>query len=345
MATGKTSLTEPPENLKETIDWVIKIKNDQAIKGLAEALKNLLDKDGSALATEVNGFFATARSGLKSADRSTAREAFILKSYLNNITHYGRTLSEEEIAHLKTALEKDVESPGASSGGPISKLADGLKMFVGKNAGIGGSNYESSYKSASESWSSLNPSQHRDCALILLGIMPLLYFGLSYLYWWCSPDSDSSHPKISWAGQSLTTDQAITKFLVAFGYTNDLNASKNGQTIATQLQSAFSQLQTAYTEAKLKQTPPQNESPSYPQFLGKLQEHANDSLSSTDTSSPLTSLYLLSYYYITYPTYDVQSTSPATPSFLGYSGTAALAGGAYGFNLGGLGTFMSALLA
>ncbi|GIX64926.1 uncharacterized protein BcabD6B2_43610 [Babesia caballi] len=345
MTSGGKSLTDPPTNLKEAIDWVLRVsgrdngqENGEGIKGLAKELIKLLDKDGSTLASEVSGIFSKARSGLQSATQKDAREAFMLKSYLSDITRYGKTLSEDVIVHLKEALDKDVSRTGGPSGGPISKLADGLKKFVGKNAGIGGSNYESSYNSVSESWNSLTTDQHRDCALILLGIMPVLYFGLSYLYWWCTADSSSdpgwAQHKIDGSGGTTTQNQqALKTFLtnVGFSETSELNQTKKGSDIVTSL-SGFTELQTRGKDVK----------ESYSKFLGELQKAE---LKSSSTSSPLTSLYLLSYYYITYPLYDVQPTSPATPSFLGYSGTAALAGGAYGFNLGGLGTVMSALLA
>ncbi|GIX64515.1 variant erythrocyte surface antigen-1 family protein [Babesia caballi] len=207
VADQKKSLTQPPQNLKEAIDWVLRVcgrdgvkNDDNAIKGLAEELRNLLDKDAGTFAIRVNGFFGTARSGLQSADRSTAREAFILKSYLNNITSYGRTLNDTELDYLKTALEKDFESPGGQSGGPISQLAEGLKKFVGQNSGIGCQDYVYFYNSDNARWSSLTPSQREDCALILLGIMPVLYFGLTYIYWWCEGTGGWSQHKIDGSG-------------------------------------------------------------------------------------------------------------------------------------------------
>ncbi|GIX61897.1 variant erythrocyte surface antigen-1 family protein [Babesia caballi] len=358
MASLQKSLTDAPENLKEAIDWVLRVSgrdsgqdDNDAIKGLAEEVKNLLDKDAGTLAIRVDGFFRTARSGLKSADRSTAREAFILKSYLSDITHYGRPLNEKQLGHLKEALQKDVEGPGASSGGPISNLADGLKTLIGYqgngntpdgNSGIGCQDYESSYKSATERWNSLTPDQHRTCALTLLGIMPVLYFGLTYIYWWCTEESSSdpgwAQHKVDGSGASPPQNkQALKTFLEKVGFSDitKLNGQKTGSEIVQFINTGFKEIQIRGNDAK----------ESYSKFLGKLQKMALESLTSNPNSNPLTSLYLLSYYYITYPLHEVQSTSPATPSFLGYSGIAALAGGAYAFNLGGLGTFMGALLA
>ncbi|GIX65071.1 variant erythrocyte surface antigen-1 family protein [Babesia caballi] len=359
MTSGK-SLTTPPTNLKEAIDWVLRVSgkdkaNDngegkEAIESLASELIKLLNKDGSTLVSEVNGFFGTARSGLQTAVKSeTSGAPYKLNAYLNDITRYGRPLGEDETIHLKKALQQDVSNPRENSGGPISKLADGLKKFIGwpQNGGkpdgqngIGSQNYESSYNSATERWSSLKSSQHRDCVAILLGIMPVLYFGLSYLYWWCTSDSDGdprwSKLKINGGGVPPTggkaTDLKTLLTKVGFTHTSKLNGQTTGQNIVQFINTGFNELKSAKAKSN-----------DYPEFLKELQDKAPKS--TPPTSSPLTSLYLLSYYYITNFLYEVQSTSPATPSFAGYSGVAAMAGGAYGFNLGGLGTFMSALLA
>ncbi|GIX62389.1 variant erythrocyte surface antigen-1 family protein [Babesia caballi] len=345
MTPGAKKLTDPPENLKEAIDWVLRVSggdsnnDDSAIKGLSEELIKLLDKDGSTLASEVNGIFSKARSGLQTATQKDAREAFMLNAYLSDISPYGRTLIEEELDHLKKALQKDVESPGGPSGCPITNLADGLKKFIGYQdsggmpngrSGIGSSNYESSYKSASESWNSLTTDQHRDCAAILLGIMPVLYFGLSYLYWWCEGTGGWAQHKIDGSGRG---QEALKNFLEKVGFeAGKLNQSKKGSDIVQYINTGFNEL-TSRTNAS---------SNDHPMFFG---EHQKALETLPNSSSPITSLYLLSYYYITYPFHEVQSTSPATPSFAGYSGLSALAGGAYGFNLGGLGTLMSTLLA
>ncbi|GIX66389.1 variant erythrocyte surface antigen-1 family protein [Babesia caballi] len=354
---GPKKLTEPPQNLKEAIDWVLRLsgrdsgqENGDAIKGLSEELIKLLDKDASEVASEVDGIFSKARSGLQSATQKDAREAFMFKSYLSDITRYGRTLNVDDLGHFKKALQKDVSNPGEQSGGPISKLADGLKTLIGYQQngqkpngtnGIGSQNYESSYNSDNATWKSLTSSQREDCALILLGTMPVLYFGLSYLYWWCTAGSNSdpgwSQHKIDGSGGSPPQNQqALKTFLekVGFSEIQKLNETKQGSDIARFL-NGFTELSQGNPKSK-----------SYPEFLGELQKKALESLpSQTKTDCPLTSLYLLSYYFITYPLYTVQYSRPGTPSFLGYSGLSALAGGAYGFNLGGLGTFMSALLA
>ncbi|GIX64523.1 variant erythrocyte surface antigen-1 family protein [Babesia caballi] len=347
---GPKSLTAPPRDLKEAIDWVTKINELSAIHELAQQLDALLKHDGSEVAMIVLDKYRLVSEsvieGLKSHTTeknrlisTTSQWGFsVPQAILHNLSKGldpfpsgSAAISREKAERwVETVQEKSLETL-------IESLANGLEAFVKPTSGILTSpSIASAYSQADAKWESLQASEHKDCAAILIGIMPVVYFGLTYLYWRCEGTG-------GWATKRLDQEQDFKQFWVAFGYTEkDLVTSETGKIIATQLQSAsFSEMKNAYDTAKPNH--PQNESPSYPTFLKALQDEA---LGSTppNSSSPLTSLYLLGYYYITYPLYKVQSTSPAPPSFTGYSGLTALAGGAYGFNLGGLGTFMSALL-
>ncbi|GIX64712.1 variant erythrocyte surface antigen-1 family protein [Babesia caballi] len=339
-------LTQQPKNLKEAIDWVIKIKKLSAIDKLAEALEKLLKHDGSEVAVKVlENYRHISESVIKElADANqkmkTPKDRFhFTYTALDNLSHGLNPFPSGSAAISREEAEKWVSSvDGSNLQKLIKTFAGGLESF--KSSILQGSN-NSAYNSA-PSWKTLTDSDKRERAAILLGIMPVVYIGLTYLYWQCAP-VQGSPDKDLWAQKNLSQNNDITKYMVAFGHAeNDLNTSNNGGTIAAQLQSAFSsELQTAYDSAKPNKS--ENTSPSYPEFLGKLQETALGSTPSTSTS-PLTALYLLSYYYITNSLYTVQPTSPDTPSFAGYSGLTALAGGAYGFNLCGLGTLMGALL-
>ncbi|GIX62593.1 variant erythrocyte surface antigen-1 family protein [Babesia caballi] len=368
MKSGK-KLTEAPTNLKEAIDWVLRVsgrdasnvseEGQKAIKGLAEELIKLFKKDdGSEVALIVLDKYRRVSEsvieGLKSHTNEKNRLTSLSSEWgfaapyaaldrlsrgldpfvFGSAARVNREKAEQWVSSVdKSDLEKLI-------GGP----ANGLKKFVEPISRIVQVSVASAYKSDAK-WESLKANERRECAIIFVAILPLLYIGLTYLYWRCSQSKDSSEPFVSWSEQKLTDGKGLQKYMEALGYNGNLNNSITGERIvSTILDEMFSnELQTAYSAAKSDRS--QNKSPSYPQFLEKLQEKANDSLSSTDTSHPLTSLYTLSYYYITNFLYIVEPTSPATPSFAGYSGTAALAGGAYGLNLGGLGTLMSALLA
>ncbi|GIX65077.1 variant erythrocyte surface antigen-1 family protein [Babesia caballi] len=324
-ASEKKSLTDPPTNLKEAIDWVIKI-NGHA-QDLAKELQELLKHDGSDVAMKVLDKYRLVSEsvieGLMSNKPSEPAHGFAVPHAILDKLSQGLDPFDARIsAHISREKAKSVGAWASSVKDNdiktlIEGLASGLKKFIGYqqngqepngSSGIGTATYVSSYNFI-ESWNSLNPSQRRDCTAILLGIMPVVYIGLTYLYWQCEG-------KGGWATKRLEQIEDITKYTEAFGYTNnDLNESTSGGTIATQLKTAFSsEFQTAYTA-----TQPPSTSPSYPAFLGKLHQNALKP-SPQLTSSPLTSLYLLSHYYITNFLYTVETSSPATPSFAGYSG-------------------------
>ncbi|GIX65996.1 variant erythrocyte surface antigen-1 family protein [Babesia caballi] len=347
MATGKKSLTDPPTNLKEAIDWVIKI-NGHA-QDLAKELKELLKHDGSEVAMKVlDKYRLVSESVIKGLEEANLKiqapknRFHFAYTALNNLSQGLKPFHPQSEANINSAgvvkVKEWVSSVDESNLQKLIKeLATSLEAFVKPTSGILQNSDTSSYNSAN-SWNNLTPSDKRDCALILLGIMPVVYIGITYLYWQCTPVLNSSSSNELWQNQKLDgsgSDQgSLKQYMEALGYTENLN-NKNGQNIVSLMKSMFSgELQTHKSTASSK---------SYPEFLKALQDKALKPTLST--TSPLTSLYLLSYYYITNFLYTVETSSPATPSFLGYSGLTALAGGAYGFNLGGIGTLMSALLA
>ncbi|GIX64679.1 uncharacterized protein BcabD6B2_41140 [Babesia caballi] len=349
MTPGKKSLTDPPKNLKEAIDWVIQIKDDnEAIKGLAKELQEMLKHDGSEVAMKVLDKYRLVSEsvirGLKSHTNEKNRLTSLSSEWgfaapyaaLDRLSRGLDPFDPQSAAHVNRKTlehwvskvqEKTLETL-------ISELATSLEKFITSTSGILTSlSSESTYKSDAK-WESLQAAERKECAIIFLAILPLLYIGLTYLYWRCTPDAGSTPSNISWSGQKLTDDKGLKKYIEALGYNENLNDQNTGGKIVSEIMNnMFSgELKSANVSSN-----------SYPEFLEKLQGEAPKSTPST--TSPLTYLYRVSYYYITHPIYDVQSTSPVTPTFAGYSGTAAMAGGAYGFNLGGLGTIMSALLA
>ncbi|GIX62370.1 variant erythrocyte surface antigen-1 family protein [Babesia caballi] len=379
----KKSLTEPPTNLKEAIDWVLRVsgrdsvqKDEQAVKVLADELKKLLDKDASEVAGGVLRFMGKSITDLAESLGKKTETAFgdgkrktfaVLEAYLQtfkrnleNVRDYGSRVSEQELEKLKEWFT------GGSSG-TITQLAEGLRKFLGygdssgtfDGSGIiisGGQSYEKAYGTAS--WPQ-NPDDKRTSALIFLGIAPMLFYGLTYLYWWCEGQG-------GWSSKSLTGGTStLSKYMTAIGFDGKyLKDNQNtGKNVAQILKTAFDQeLGSAMQSAKKKATfiaaanankIPAEESktkalsaalkaePSYPLYLKTLEQRGQST-----TEYPLSRSHIIATPFFTpNSTYDVESSSPTTSSFLGYSGLAGLAGGAYGLNLGGLGTLMSALLA
>ncbi|GIX62295.1 variant erythrocyte surface antigen-1 family protein [Babesia caballi] len=312
MSPGQKKLTDPPTHLKEAIDLVISSKGNT--QNLAAALEALLKEDADGVAWEVRDVFDVIKNNIiEQFDKMNGPFCDHYKGHLRSATT-GLGTAERPV---------DVKSDDIKTA--IEALVKGLKSFLGYSGSTNfngngiiasnGGSYTFTYNNAE--W---DPADAPKCAAIFLGILPAIFFGVTLMYWKCSNNM--------W--KNVYTPPKY--FLKQMGYKDgELNQYKKGSYIITYL-SGFTELETAKAESN-----------DYPKFLKALQDKALGSTPST--TSPLTSLYLLSYHYITYPLHKVQSSSPATPSFLGYSGPAALAGGAYGFNLGGLGTFMSALLA
>ncbi|GIX62995.1 variant erythrocyte surface antigen-1 family protein [Babesia caballi] len=341
MAADGKSLTEPPKNLKEAIDWVIQIKKDDVINDIAKALQELLKEDGSEVAMNVlKNYRHVSESVIKGLDAANENLENIKKF---NFTYTALNKLSQGLKPFVTGSQANISANAVDNVGAwvskvqenslkniIPTLATGLETF---KKGILQNSNDSTYKSDAE-WSSLTPNDKRDCAVILLGIMPVVYIGLTYFYWQCEGTG-------GWPDQSLSGSSGdhgnLKNFMAALGYQSNQLANKNGSTIVSSIMNSMfsNELRTAYGPSQTH----------YFNFLKALQDKAPQSLVSSVASSPLTSLYLISYYYITNFLYDVRSTSPATPSFAGYSGLAALGAGAYGFNLGGLGSFISALLA
>ncbi|GIX65690.1 variant erythrocyte surface antigen-1 family protein [Babesia caballi] len=331
-------LTEAPKDLKEAIEWVIHIKGHA--QELGKVLEELLKHDGSEVALKVLDKYRLASkgviSGLAEANlkiQPPTNRFYFAYTALNSLSQGLRPFHSQSQANINP---DDVEKVGKWVSSvqvntltqPIQKFAEGLQTF---QKGILTSPSNATAYNSAPSWSSLTDSEKRDCAVILLGIMPVVYIAITYLYWQCAGTGGWAQDKLNQGGSDQGT---LKQYMEALGYQSNQLANKNGSTIISSIMnSMFSgELRTAYGPSQAH----------YFNFLKALQNKAITSIDSP--SSPLTSLYLLSYYYTTNFLYTVQSTSPVTPSFAGYSGVAALAGGAYGFNLGGLGTFVSALL-
>ncbi|GIX63395.1 variant erythrocyte surface antigen-1 family protein [Babesia caballi] len=294
MGVQKNSLTEWPDNLKDVIDWFLRVGGKDR-NGNGDSNKTKLPA-----AVEALGDYAVAKNVLESG----------------------------------------------SIAGLYNAVCDGLRVFIGYGTsnreldgkGIGLDtfpNFSSSHGNQVKwTWNTDSEQNSKTCAALLLGTMPLLYYGLTYPFWRCEGKGGWAQESLNGSGGSGSDQGTLKQYMEALGYKENLN-NKTGKSLVDDImKSMFSrELRTAYGPSQTH----------YFNFLKALQDKAPKS--TPLSSSPLTSLYLISYYYITNFLYTVEPTTPATPSFAGYSGTAAMAGGAYGFNLGGSGTFMSALLA
>ncbi|GIX61603.1 variant erythrocyte surface antigen-1 family protein [Babesia caballi] len=236
----KNSLTDWPDNLKDVIDWVLRI--------------NELDKSG-------------------------------------------------DLKNAVEALEPNIlQNTGLSEGsmqGLFNKVANGLKEFIGYGGdwnvtgnGIGleysAGGYSSSYKNATR-WEGNTASDHRSrtCATILLYSFPLLYFGLTYLFWRCSGNN-------GWQEQTTSGDRkgiAINSFLSEMGYNSGLRTEVDGRKIAKLLggeNDSIQDFKTLYSSVTYD----------YPQFLEQLKQKGITTPKPIDV--PLYKLYSASHAYLQY---------------------------------------------
>ncbi|GIX65332.1 uncharacterized protein BcabD6B2_47670 [Babesia caballi] len=333
------SLTDPPTNLKEAIDWVLRINELKQLEQLAEALNALLKRDVRDMAVRVKEVYEKICEKFCKDCEEHYNHASYLKQYLKKLPTFEPFQGSDDETDEKM-LEK-LKGDSGNFKSSLSQLPDNLKKFLGYTSpnqfkdGIISSSHSYTFVYQDAEW---NADEATDYAVILLAVVPMLFLGLGYTYVKCSQTKGTNK---GWSDMKIKSHtiknngvSAFGDFLTGMGFHEGvLNGEKSGSEIHSQL-SDFNDLKS--TNASLTEHPYS--------FFKKLQNKALTS-QPTSPSHPLTTIYRISHYCISYPLYTVQSSNPVTPSFLGYSGPAALAGGAYGFNLGGINTFMSALLA
>ncbi|ORM40635.1 uncharacterized protein BXIN_1820 [Babesia sp. Xinjiang] len=269
-------LTCPPGNLKECIDWILRVTN----------------KDG-----QQNG------GDCKKLGEEVAK------------------LLEEAQKDAKAKLEKDKNLLEAvkqklKDGTLIKDLAEKLQKFIGwkdgngdlTGDGIGNSNggkggggtnnkYESSYKDAN--WEQCN-SDHITCATIFLGTIPVIFSGLTYLYWQCN---ESGQRWCKGMYKIHDTSNALGIYFVCCGYdSKQLNRKGSG---------GIDNITGDYIAGLLNNVPEFNEfssldggtstQVSYSAFIGGLLKHsgcyAKEATTEGFTTHPLSWLYICSTYY------------------------------------------------
>ncbi|GIX65691.1 variant erythrocyte surface antigen-1 family protein [Babesia caballi] len=245
MGKQKSSLTEWPEDLKDVVDWLLRVGE--------------MDQGGSGNSNKLN-----------------------LQKAVCALNDYGETTS---------VLKAE------NTGGLFNSVADGLRVFIGYSSGggrdldgqgigrygVGG--YSSSYTTnAKWTWNNDSEQNSKTCAHILLGSMPLLYYGLTYLLWRCSG-------RHGWQNQIIQGDWQGTQlnaFMQDMNYDSSrLNSSKG---------SAF--IQRVKDEIRDFTNVSASAPPSYPEFLKKLQENGKPNLAGQAMSAPLYALYAASHAYL-----------------------------------------------
>ncbi|GIX64797.1 variant erythrocyte surface antigen-1 family protein [Babesia caballi] len=263
-----------PSNLKEAIDWILRVTGkdggnggDQAIKALTNQVKELLES-------------------VKESDPGFKKDAF---------------------ENVKNALDN------GSGTGLIKSLAEGLQQFIGYDAGSNGKITGSGIavgkdgQTGQKPWNSpsdaskggyylsYNPGQQgcewdssfngngnaTTCARMFLSIIPLLWSALSYLYFMCSKKaSDGGWKEMKIGGGPLKD------FLYSMWFgPSRLQGTKNGKHVADSALQKFQELSSAKSEK------------SYAEFVKKLRENGVNQWKQESSGSSATTSYFLSGIY------------------------------------------------
>ncbi|GIX65993.1 variant erythrocyte surface antigen-1 family protein [Babesia caballi] len=311
MSAGKKSLTEAPTNLKEAIDWVIKISELENVEQLGEALEKLFRADVAVVAWEVREVFDVIKENIiEQFDGMNGFPRDHYKGYLSSVTE-----------GLKD-VERPAEVTKDNLRNSINKLVDGLKSFLGYkgpssfNDGIISSSPSYTFTYNTATWIQNDVSRY---AAIFLGILPAIFFAVTLIYWKCSE-------KNGWQNSELknASNGTLKQFLTQMCFNGvKFNDGKKASQVVGDLKSGFTEL----SEANPKDIP-------YSSFLRSLLSKP------PQPSNPLNYLHRISYYYITSPAYSETSITTSKAS-IATLGATALAGGAYGLNIGGFATSLN----
>ncbi|GIX65441.1 variant erythrocyte surface antigen-1 family protein [Babesia caballi] len=237
-SSGSASAVPVPMNLKEAIDWVLWLSGSDR-QGGKKAITDLADK---------------------------------LVTCLRRVTVNGIVAS--------TLLQADGGYGYDDNQKPITHLAERLACFIGySNGKVDGSGigargiYKSAYDTNPNFSDSFKVNEEK-AAHVFLGVIPLFFFGLSYLYWRC---------KGAWAEKTLA-DGPLKNFMVNMGITQGLDESKTGSYIC-RLLAKFSEL--SFDGPKPI---------SYPDLLKDV-EKTKTNLKGKSSAVPLASLYFCAFGY------------------------------------------------
>ncbi|GIX65942.1 uncharacterized protein BcabD6B2_53770 [Babesia caballi] len=243
------SLTDPPNNLKEAIDWMVRISfldKSRNLKNAVEKLENFTQ------ATQGLGNFTV--EGVEGLFNYVAKA---LKTLIGYNTGGGEALTGNGIGR------KD-HSPYTSSYSDSAKWDGNLNTPGSEGA--------------------------KKVALIFLCYVPILYLGVTYLFWQCS--NTQSH--VGWKSLQLrSSSSALYLFMSSMGFDMQALQDKSGSDIAKLMEDQLNGFDDFKNVSKAEY--------SYSSFLQKLeQKHGRDKLNANAINSPLHSLYLASTAYVKY---------------------------------------------
>ncbi|GFE54572.1 variant erythrocyte surface antigen alpha subunit, putative [Babesia ovis] len=288
----KSQLTECPTSFKEAVDWILRItekdgqnygistsrsKGDQHIfhvdvgdsKGLGEAIW-------------------TVAATLPNDGQPPFQDVW---SELDNNTASATTVGEHVIDHIDVLINGLSDRLAKFVGYYIS-LADD-RWFLG-HGGIGKKDtYNSSYEySVDTTWEEVkrDDGKTKICAQILLGCIPLIFSGLSYLYWQCSEGKGSGgNPDKRWHDTEQAINQensSICIYMESMGYKRAELCEKQTWDVKELLEAQFEEFSkiAEITKDKYIVRDPSAIQRSYAEFINTIQTTYKSVYERTDTT-------------------------------------------------------------
>ncbi|GIX63900.1 variant erythrocyte surface antigen-1 family protein [Babesia caballi] len=285
-----------PSNLKEAIDWILRVTGKDGKGGG--------DKGGTeGLQKAVNDLISTAG--------------------LRNI-HPKIEIKKDLIESMADGLAKFIGYE--SSGNNIGTGGIAVSGIVQNSSSSSNSGYKLTYDS-SATWSSSfrNNGDSTRAAKIFLGCIPMIFNALSYLYWRCDKGGWSN---LNLSGNGSQSSGDVNKadlkiFMTSVGFGSKiLNGSKLGSQIFTSAQNNFKDFTDCMSTVKgAAQSRHDKDSkvmtelglthsgvsassnPTYPEFLKTLNEEASNNIkqniSQKTSTHPLSTLFQISRLYFT----------------------------------------------
>ncbi|GIX60622.1 variant erythrocyte surface antigen-1 family protein [Babesia caballi] len=176
-------------------------------------------------------------------------------------------------AHIEAFLSGDI-SGNVGTYAPITSFGLGLKALIDKDNGMG--------KSYKYFYGDDNPSSNVDdnIAKMLIGMVPLLFFGIGFLFYMCRQDGGR------WSKRRFLSGP-FKIFLTAVGFNiEQLNGTKRGYEAVRSGLVNFDEFRHAVSSS------------TFYDFLKKVVEETKKSLNSNPNLVPLGALYLFTYQYL-----------------------------------------------
>ncbi|GIX62671.1 uncharacterized protein BcabD6B2_21060 [Babesia caballi] len=283
------SLTDCPSNLKEAIDWILRVTGK--------------DKQGSQSNAEKLG---TAVQALLSTSGVTQvkREIKINQDLINNLADglakfigYDGTGTSNNLGKEGIGYPGTVQDPGYNS-------VAGYKLTYHRTEATWATQVESGYGSSE--------TKKDICAKIFMGCVPMIFSALSYLYWRCDQPVNQG----GWMGSGLKSAGPLKNFMVGMGYKpSELNERMKGSEIFESIEQeklkdffdAMTKAKSASVERFQKEEKKKEilypsyrssvsaSSPTYLEFLEEIRKKAPEKLDNHET--PLSTLYYCAACY------------------------------------------------